>query len=217
MPTYQDKMAGLSISTDGPPLEAAQSLCFKMDAKLIYKQAPPLHPSWLAHEKAFELLSPKPVVTDPAVNQKRYSDACKALNAELLAGRDKHLTEHIATSDMNLEFKAPSANVHFIPIRKYLPASSSPATKDVVVYFHGGGLYVGDLDSEDLTCRRMCKTLNCTVYSCTYRKLPLFTADDALSDALYAFKEIATYKRSGRLVVVGSSSGGRKYSGRIVC
>jgi acetyl esterase/lipase len=80
----------------------------------------------------------------------------------------------------------------------------------MVVYFHGGGLYVGDVDSEDLTCRRICKGLRCTVYSCTYRKMPQFTAEDALYDALYAFKEIAGYKKGGKLVLMGSSSGGRR-------
>ncbi|KAE9380443.1 alpha/beta-hydrolase [Stipitochalara longipes BDJ] len=180
-----------------------------MDIKLVLEEAPPLHPSWLAHEEALNLLAPKPLITDPAVNQKRYSDTCKAVNAELLAGRDKHLTAHIAISDMKFEAHPGSANTHYILIRKYLPTSSSPIAKDVVVYFHGGGLYVGDLDSEDLSCRRICKALNCTVYSCTYRKMPMFTADDALFDALRAFQEVANYKEEGKLVVMGSSSGGQ--------
>lgn len=181
-----------------------------MEPKLILKQAPPLQPEWLTHEEAFNLLAPKPIITDPILNQKRYSDACKAINAELLTGRDKHLTEHISILDLNLEAHPNSVDSHSIPIRKYSPASSSAMTKNTVVYFHGGGLYVGDLDSEDLTCRRICKALYCTVYSCTYRKMPQFTADDALSDALYAFKEIASYKKEGNLVVMGSSSGGRR-------
>jgi acetyl esterase/lipase len=196
-------------STEQPSLNPGSSSQFKMNHKLILKQAPPLHPDWLAHEEAFNLFTPKALITDPILNQKRYSDTCKAINAELLAGRDKHLTEHIASWEMNLEAHSGSVNSHRIPVRKYFPTESTPVTKDIVVYFHGGGLYVGDLDSEDLTCRRICKALKCTVYSCTYRKMPLFTADNALSDALYAFEEIAGHKKEGGLVLIGSSSGGR--------
>jgi len=203
-------MAEILRSTDGPPSVLAPSSCFSMDPRLVLEKAPPLHPAWLAHEEAFNLLAPKTVFTDPVVNRKRYSDACKAMNKELLAGRDEHLTKHISISDTHLGPQPGLADIHFVPIRKYLPTSSTPVTKDVVIYFHGGGLYVGDLDSEDLSCRRICKTLNCRVYSCTYRKLPQFTADNALSDALYAFGEIASSKNDGKLVVMGSSSGGRK-------
>jgi acetyl esterase/lipase len=190
-----------------------------MDPKLILKEAPPLQASWLAHEEAFNLLARKPAITDPTVRQKLYSDTCKATNAELLAGRDKHLTENIAVLETKFEVDPGSSNAHYIPIRKYFTTSSPrepqtfsivPVTRHTVVYFHGGGLYVGDLDSEDLTCRRICKALNCTVYSCSYRKMPLFTADDALSDALYAFREIASHMREGKLIVMGSSSGGRR-------
>jgi len=197
-------------STEQPPPNLGPSSNFKMDPNLILKKAPPLHPAWLAHEKAFNLLTAKPVITDPNVSQKLYSDTCKAVNAELLADRDKYLTEHIATLEMRLEPNPGSANAHSIPIRKYFPISSSPVTKNIVIYFHGGGLYVGDLDSEDLTCRRICKALNCTVYSSSYRKMPQFTADDALSDALCTFKEVASLKKEGKLVVIGSSSGGRR-------
>lgn len=139
-----------------------------MDPKLILGEAPPLHPSWLAHEDSFNLLAAKTIITDPILNQKRYSDTCKAINAELLAGRDKHLTENIATWETNLEVVSDSAKTHSVPLRKYFPTSSSgasetfssgPLTRHTVVYFHGGGLYVGDLDSEDLTCRRIVKVL----------------------------------------------------------
>ena len=79
--------------------------------------------------------------------------------------------------------------------------------KDVVIYYHGGGLYVGDLDSEDLTCRRICKQLGCTVYSVDYRLMPEWAADDAVYDALEAFRCIISTRKVKRLIVMGSSSG----------
>ena len=115
------------------------------------------------------------------------------------------------------------ANNHFIPIRSYNPVSfpSGPSfqqfeAKDqgqegspIVIYYHGGGLCVGDLDSEDMTCRRICKSLQCTVYSCDYRLMPDYCADAALSDAVRALMSIASTRKGSRLVVMGSSSGGQ--------
>jgi acetyl esterase/lipase len=190
-----------------------------MDPKLILLTPPPLHPDWLAHEKSFNLLVPQPIITDPYLSQKRYSNTCKAANAKLLAGRDKHLTVDILIQDTKIEAHPSSDDTHFIPIRSYNLTSFQSSLQDglttrgevrpIVIYFHGGGLYNGDLDSEDLTCRRICKALQCTVYSCTYRKMPQSTADDALSDAFRAFEEITLKMKASKLILVGSSSGGQ--------
>jgi acetyl esterase/lipase len=184
-------------------------------------------PQWLAHEQAVDLLSPKPVITDPIERQKLYSQRCKDLNAELLAGRDKHLTEDIEIHNTRVEVEpypgSLSPNPHFIPIRSYNPWSNpsgpspvefneekpQPEGSPIVIYWHGGGLYVGDLDSEDLTCRRICKELQCTVYSCDYRLMPQHTADAALEDAVTAFMRITASRKASRLILMGSSSGGQ--------
>jgi acetyl esterase/lipase len=41
--------------------------------------------------------------------------------------------------------------------------------------------------------------------------MPQFKADDALSDALHAFEEVASQKTEGKLILMGSSSGGRRF------
>ena len=79
----------------------------------------------------------------------------------------------------------------------------------MVIYYHGGGLYVGDLDSEDLTCRRICKELGYTVYSVDYRLMTDFTADDAFDDAMAALLAIILVQKPQKLVLMGSSSGGQ--------
>jgi acetyl esterase/lipase len=188
-----------------------------MDPKLILTIPPPLHPDWLAHEKDFNLLVPKPIITDPYLSQKRYSDTCKAANAELLAGRDKHLRD-IVFHDTDIAAHPGSAGTHYVRTRCYHPlnfpvgpsyvSTNSRELRPIVIYFHGGGLYNGDLDSEDLTCRRICKALECKVYSCTYRKMPQDTADDALFDAFRAFEEITTKMKASKLILMESSSGG---------
>lgn len=77
-----------------------------------------------------------------------------------------------------------------------------------MIYYHGGGLYVGDLDSEDLTCRRICLSLKITVYSCLYRLMPEHIPDDSLSDAIALFEHLLSSK-NGDFIFVGSSSGGQ--------
>ncbi|TVY81925.1 Carboxylesterase NlhH [Lachnellula suecica] len=177
-----------------------------MDSSLIFQIPPPLDPEWLAHEKASNLLIPKPTITEASERQKAYSNACKALNTCLLTGRDQFLKAGLRIQDSLIT--SPNEN-HSIPIRSYTPSNPQSTCKNTVIYYHGGGLFVGDLDSEDLSCRRISKALHCTVYSVDYRLMPQHTADDALTDALVAFKHISHLRNEGKLVLVGSSSGGQ--------
>lgn len=205
----------------------------KMDPSLFLTNPPPLSPAWLAHEKAAGLLDPKPVSTDPA---RDYSNRCKALNAALLVGRDKHLASGLTITDFLLP--PYPGNTHCIPIRSYVSPSlpeSGAGVEDgvggvvdekgkgkekenggggtVVIYYHGGGLLVGDLDSEDMTCRHICFSFARTVYSVAYRLMPEYTADDALSDAATAFLQLTSNSnpklQPRSLILVGSSSGGQ--------
>lgn len=186
-------------------------MVFKMDPKLVFHTTPPLDPAWLTHEESANLLATAPVLTSSSKRQKLYADTCRKLNAELLSGRDKQLTEGIEIQDTKVESKPGHSNSGSIPIRNYIPSGVNPDSESVpvVIYFHGGGLYVGDLDSEDLTCRRICKSLGCIVYSVDYRLMPDNTASDALADAIAAFESITINRQSSRLILMGSSSGGQ--------
>jgi acetyl esterase/lipase len=186
-----------------------------MDSNLFLKVPPSLDPAWLAHEQAAKLLDPRPIITDPKERQALYSQTCKDLNALLLAGRDKHLMENIKVHDISIG-SIPIRSYHYIPTPEGPPPhynAKKIVHKElicpIIVYYHGGGLYVGDLDSEDLTCRRICKALQCKVYSVGYRLMPEFTADDALNDAMRAFQSLAHQRNGNRLIIMGSSSGGQ--------
>lgn len=154
-----------------------------MDPNLILRVPPPLDQAWLEHEKATNLLAALPIITDSKERQELYSKRCKDLNAQLLACGDRHLTKGIKIHDTSIEVRT-TFPTHYIPVRSYnlisAPAEPAPGAPDVrctpseeplppiVIYYHGGGLYVGDLDGEDLTCRRICKALQCSVF----RRLP---------------------------------------------
>ena len=212
--------------------ESSPAPDFNPDPNLILQSPPPLDPAWLAHEKAAGLLLSKPVIMDIKDRQESYSQTCRDLNAHLLSGRDEHLNHGIHIHDTSIEVgsdsyhpgeREPYARARRIPIRSYNPPSwpsgppdtytapgkPEPEGQDIVIYYHGGGLVVGDLDSEDLTCRRICKELGCTVYSCGYRLMPDHTANQACDDAYETFAAIVRLRKAKRLILTGSSSGGQ--------
>lgn len=183
-----------------------------MDPSLILMEAPALDPAWIEYEKEAGLLGPEPLFYNFLDRQVTYSQNCKAKNAQMLAGRDKHLNEGIGISDSSIA----GWEGNQIPIRTYKPSSSlagrlpSETSDDLVIYYHGGGLRVGDLDSEDLSCRRICKEASIPVISVEYRLAPPWTPQNALDDAYLAFLVISNTKPLlGRLILVGSSSGGQ--------
>jgi len=57
-----------------------------------------------------------------------------------------------------------------IPIRIYKPLV--PSHKGALVYFHGGGWVLGDLDSHDAICRRLAGGAGITVVAVDYRLAP---------------------------------------------
>ncbi|KAJ2906531.1 hypothetical protein MKZ38_001174 [Zalerion maritima] len=90
--------------------------------------------------------------------------------------------------------------------------SSCPET--IVLYIHGGGLLVGEMDSEELSCRRILLSSsrailpNLRIYSVGYRLMPTHPATTCLSDTLATFRYLRTMHPQAKFLLVGSSSGG---------
>ena len=58
-----------------------------------------------------------------------------------------------------------------IPLRKYFNKSSHNINIEklpLIIYFHGGGFVMGDLESHDLVCRHLCKQTNAIAVSYTH-------------------------------------------------
>src|SRR5262245_3036862 len=67
----------------------------------------------------------------------------------------------------NRTFPGPGGDV---PIRIYTPAGAGP--HPALVYFHGGGWVLCNLDTHDGTCRSLCNQAGCVVVSVDYRLAP---------------------------------------------
>lgn len=99
-----------------------------------------------------------------------------------------------------------------IPLRIYR-AAPDVANRGALVYFHGGGWVIGNLDSHDETCRRLCAGSGCTVISVDYRLAPETRYPGAMIDCFDATRWVAQEAASlgidaSRIAVGGDSAGG---------
>jgi acetyl esterase len=116
----------------------------------------------------------------------------------------------------NLSIPGPAGP---IPARHYSPqgnaARSDVATEaaPMLVFYHGGGQVVGDLDVHDDLCRKICRDGAMHVLSVDYRLAPEHKApagaDDAFAAFLWARDHAADLRAdAGRVAVGGDSAGG---------
>jgi acetyl esterase len=99
-----------------------------------------------------------------------------------------------------------------LPVRVYLPAGAASAPRPVVLYFHGGGFVLGDLESGDAHCRMFCAGAGCVVVSVNYRHAPEHPFPAATEDAYAAVRWAAEHldRWNGdpnRVAVAGVSAG----------
>ena len=102
-----------------------------------------------------------------------------------------------------------------IPARIYTPLKLRQAggLAPCLVFFHGGGWVIGDLDSHDVVCRKLAHEGELIVISVDYRLAPEHKFHAAVDDAITATTWIsANAKQFGidasRLMVGGDSAGG---------
>jgi acetyl esterase len=101
-----------------------------------------------------------------------------------------------------------------IGLRLYRPPGvSDTATLPVLVYFHGGGWVIGDLDTHDTLCRELAIGARIAVVSVDYRLAPEHRFPCAVDDCLAATRWVHAQAASlgldpKRIAVGGDSAGG---------
>ncbi len=78
-----------------------------------------------------------------------------------------------------------------------------------MVYYHGGGFVLGDLDGHDGLCRRICRDADIHVLSVDYRLAPEHRFPAAVDDAVAAFRWACT-TRGGARRAAGQDCGRRR-------
>jgi acetyl esterase len=102
-----------------------------------------------------------------------------------------------------------------IPARIYTPKEIRQANRQApgLVFFHGGGWVIGDLDTHDVACRKLADEGQLIVVSVDYRRAPEHKFPAAVDDAITATTWIAGHAKAlgidaARLLVGGDSAGG---------
>ena len=100
-----------------------------------------------------------------------------------------------------------------IPVRIYRPRVEHTRSLPVVVYFHGGGWVLGDLDGYDGLCCELTRQAECITISIDYRLAPEHRYPAAVEDCDAALAWCAALAGElggdpARLVIAGDSAGG---------
>src|SRR4029077_9578360 len=98
-------------------------------------------------------------------------------------------------------------------LRVYTPVAAGGAALPAILYLHGGGFVVGDLDCYDGLCRTLANESGCRVISVDYRLAPEHPFPAAVDDCFAAFRWVQANASDisvdlNRLAVAGDSAGG---------
>ena len=101
-----------------------------------------------------------------------------------------------------------------IPVRVYRPAAAPLGDpRPILVWFHGGGWVIGDLDTADVTCRALANATGAIVVSVDYRLAPEHRFPAAVDDCVAALEWVIAHGDElggdpSRIAVGGDSAGG---------
>jgi acetyl esterase len=102
-----------------------------------------------------------------------------------------------------------------IPLRLYhpMPAAQRSSAPPVLVYYHGGGWVIGDLDTHDTLCRQLANASGCAMVAVDYRMGPEHRFPAAVDDCIAATRWVRDHAKDlgvdgTRIAVGGDSAGG---------
>jgi acetyl esterase/lipase len=145
---------------------------------------------------------PPMTMDDPQAARAGFSELIAQMNAEL--DESGQIIE-------NLSIPGPEGAPE-VPVRVYTPENGQ-AKVPALLYIHGGGFVIGDLDSEHGNCLALCRDLGIVLVSVDYRLAPETPFPGALEDCYAALRWMCDNADKlgidiNRIGVFGQSAGG---------
>lgn len=152
-------------------------------------------------------LGPKPLGSLPAKEARKQPTPADAVTALLKKQGKPTAPEAVG----KVENKMIAGAAGQIPIRIYSPKGEGPFP--VIVYYHGGGWVIADLDTYDASPRALVNATNAVVVSAHYRQAPEHKFPAAHDDAHAAYKWVLAHAKElkgdpKKIALVGESAGG---------
>ena len=195
-----------ACSARGDTIEARAAA--PLDSATAASMAPPVpDPEMQAVLTQLAALEPKPIPQLSAPEARKQPTPADAVKALLTKQGKSTAPERVGT----VANRTISSGGASIPIRIYTPAGEGPFP--VVVYYHGGGWVIADLDTYDASPRALSNQANAVVVSSHYRQAPEHKFPAAHADAFAAYRWTVANARSlkgdsSKIAVAGESAGG---------
>ena len=124
-----------------------------------------------------------------------------------------HAIEKDAPEMADISLLSVPAGAGGVKTRLYTPLGAGIAPGPGIIFFHGGGFVLGDLESHDMLCKRLAEGARCRVLSVDYRLAPEHKFPAAHEDALAVWRWVQDHAATlgldpERLAVSGDSAGG---------
>ena len=146
--------------------------------------------------------NPAPKISDLPV------EAGREMYRQMAAQLDPVDTPIGRTED--LSFEGPGGTV---AVRVYTPVAAGSGALPAIIYFHGGGWVIGDLETHDALCRTLANETGAKVIAVDYRLAPEHPYPAAVEDCYAAVRWVEQQASAlgidaNRLAVAGDSAGG---------
>jgi acetyl esterase/lipase len=137
--------------------------------------------------------------------------AARQIAAQLLEQMADQLPEVEGVTAHDRQAPGPDGDPA-VPVRIYRP-DGAEGSLPAMLWIHGGGMVLGNIDQDDLFCKALAKEVDCTVVSVEYRLAPEHPYPAPLEDCYAALRWLVSNADeigadASRIAIGGASAGG---------